>query len=86
MYNRYTRSFRVNRVCQRLILISIALGCLFHCFSSSGPLDHVMAQHFNRTMSLRAWPSMYGDYEFNDDDDDDDEGKHTKANYEQVKR
>lgn len=45
-----------------------------------------MAQHFNRTMSLRAWPSMYGDYEFNDDDDDDDEGKHTKANYEQVKR
>lgn len=29
---------------------------------------------------------MYGDYEFNDDDDDDDEGKHTKANYEQVKR
>jgi len=29
---------------------------------------------------------MYGDYEFNDDDDDDDEGRHTKANYEQVKR
>lgn len=29
---------------------------------------------------------MYGDYEFNDDDDDDEEGKHTKANYEQVKR
>lgn len=29
---------------------------------------------------------MYGDYEFNDDDDDDDEGKHTKANYEQVKK
>lgn len=88
MYNQYTRSFRVNRVCQLLILISIALDCLFHCVSSSGPAHtHVMAQHFNRTMSLRTWPSMYGDYEFHDDDDDDDdEGKHSKANYEQVNR
>lgn len=32
-------------------------------------------------MSLRTWPSMYGDYEFNDDDEDED----TKANFEQVK-
>lgn len=85
MYNQYTLSFRVNRVCQLLILISIVLGCLFHRVSSSGPRTRVMAQHFNRTMSLRAWPSMYGDYEFNDDDDDDDEGKNTKANCEQVK-
>lgn len=42
-----------------------------------------MAQHFNRTMSLRAWPSMYGDYEFNDDDEED---NNTKANWEQVKK
>lgn len=32
-------------------------------------------------MSLRTWPSMYGDYEFNDNDEDED----TKANWEQVK-
>lgn len=47
-------------------------------------LRGAMAQQFNRTLSLRAWPSMYGDYEFNDDDDED-ENK-TKANFEQVKQ
>lgn len=40
-----------------------------------------MTQQFNRTMSLRTWPSMYGDYEFNDEDEDEDK----KANWEQVK-
>lgn len=40
-----------------------------------------MAQQFNRTMSLRTWPSMYGNYEFNDDDENED----TKVNWEQVK-
>jgi len=43
-----------------------------------------MAQQFNRTMSLRTWPSMYGDYEFHDDDDDD-ESQGAKVNWEQVK-
>lgn len=35
-------------------------------------------------MSLRTWPSMYGDYEFHDDDDDD-ESQGAKVNWEQVK-
>jgi hypothetical protein len=34
-------------------------------------------------MSLKTWPSMYGDYEFNDDDDED---QNSKANWEQVKK
>lgn len=42
---------------------------------------YIMAQQFNRTMSLKTWPSMYGDYEFNDDDEDED----TNINWEQVK-